>query len=325
MLEKFLFTFLRTILSICSETCPCQDKTRTVEGFHPCELTEDEKLFVYFSDGLNTLSEAEIKRIVPMIFRDYATQRDGVGIRHDPDPVLGKWMEAVKLEVETKLIGWFSISDATIYNLLRETQVEERNIFLNQILTLILKKILGEENNVWLIIYEADPQYFWPNSSASHLMICYPDMSGKPHRMPKKAFMVLSGSKCTKTQYHFKDKVELAVISAAAAAYNFGPLSVSLLGDALNVPSGAHSARLANSCARKRLNKSPLKNLDTEKRRRQSIEYSSEEYGTGRVHSADVNDTSGPKNYQIQLGCIPCLQLRHVGIRKGNDNLRTVE
>ncbi|RUS77905.1 hypothetical protein EGW08_014336 [Elysia chlorotica] len=68
-------------------------------------------------------------------------------------------MEAVKLEVETELIDSFSISDATIYNLLRETQVGERNIFLNQILTLILKKILVPELN---LIWSSDPYWRVP-------------------------------------------------------------------------------------------------------------------------------------------------------------------
>ncbi|GFO46988.1 hypothetical protein PoB_007349300 [Plakobranchus ocellatus] len=70
-------------------------------------------------------------------------------------------------------------------------------------------------------------------------MLCSRDAIGRPHRMPMRAFNFHASvwAKCSKTQFHCKAKVELAVISAAAAAaYNFGSASVNQLGRFIQRP-----------------------------------------------------------------------------------------
>ncbi|GFO27487.1 hypothetical protein PoB_005399200 [Plakobranchus ocellatus] len=74
-------------------------------------------------------------------------------------------------------------------------------------------------------------------------------------------------AKCSKSQFHSRQRMEVAVTSAAAE-YNFGPSSVNELRGLLQNQAGEHSARLAEVRAKKRLDKSLEKNQQPEKRRR---------------------------------------------------------
>ncbi|GFO04396.1 hypothetical protein PoB_003090100 [Plakobranchus ocellatus] len=110
-------------------------------------------------------------------------------------------------------------------------------------------------------------QHLWPVHERLTSDALLPRCERKATQNANESFHASVWAKCSNTQFHCKEKGELAV-SSAAVACNFGPASVNQLGDLVNVPSGAHPARIADSGVRKSLNKSLGKNQAVEGKRR---------------------------------------------------------